>query len=459
VIPPEQVAERYLYIELDVEHPDYADQKNFGYALSMIVKNEKLGERPFFDRVELLPSDPIRGTILSPDGAPLAGIKLLGYSKANASDFRDYGSFTRAVTGADGKFLLKLVKGGVGVFWVTPRDFAITSRPVGKDRGDVGEIRLQTGIRETGRLLAIDGKPLANIPVNIGYQTGGTEDLNGLPVASAIRRGVLTDAEGRFTFDPLPEGEYQLTVDEYLHDPLLEGRHRQFDVPGVFVPKKVHVKDGVVPEPIQFQESPYVMFNAQIYDSKGEKTRGHEIMLYGQIDGQWWHNYGKPDVGGTIAMKVPHGLEQVRVDLMTNEHGALRYRRAKGKELENRVRGIDFGTLTDDVEGFEIVRYRAPIVLVSAVDEAGQPIKEFKVGAAYGWGKQDYILEGEVRSDLSFEHQNDGRYRTSQMLPDEKVKFTVTAKGYESTAEEVSLSEGESKELVLTMKKVPEAEE
>ena len=42
-IPPEQVAERYLYIELDVEHPDYATQAGFGYALSMIRKNEKAG--------------------------------------------------------------------------------------------------------------------------------------------------------------------------------------------------------------------------------------------------------------------------------------------------------------------------------------------------------------------------------------------------------------------------------
>src|SRR5207248_8938427 len=44
-IPPEQVADRYLYIELDVEHPDYATRAGFGYALSMIRKNEGLGER------------------------------------------------------------------------------------------------------------------------------------------------------------------------------------------------------------------------------------------------------------------------------------------------------------------------------------------------------------------------------------------------------------------------------
>ena len=111
------------------------------------------------------------------------------------------------------------------------------------------------------------------------------------------------------------------------------------------------------------------------------------------------------------------------------------------------------GTLNDDVNGFEIIRYKAPLVLVSAVDEKQEPIKDFHVAAAYSWGKQQYVLEGEQRSDLSFEHQQDGRYRTSQMLPDEDVKFTVTAKGYESASETVRLPEGESKELVLTLKK------
>src|SRR5207237_7173843 len=80
VIPPEQSSQRYLYIELDVEHPDYAPQKNFGYALSMIRKNEKLGGRPFFESVELRAAQPITGVLMTPEGKPAAGVKLLAYS-------------------------------------------------------------------------------------------------------------------------------------------------------------------------------------------------------------------------------------------------------------------------------------------------------------------------------------------------------------------------------------------
>ena len=82
-IPPEQVAERYLYIELDVEHPDYATRAGFGYALSMIRKNEKLGERPFFETVELRPAKPITGRVETPEGEPAAGVELLAYSRTD----------------------------------------------------------------------------------------------------------------------------------------------------------------------------------------------------------------------------------------------------------------------------------------------------------------------------------------------------------------------------------------
>src|SRR5262249_14014373 len=72
-IPPEQSASPYLYIELDVEHPDYATRAGFGYALSMTRKNEKLNERPFFETIELRPAKPITGRVETPEGEPAAG--------------------------------------------------------------------------------------------------------------------------------------------------------------------------------------------------------------------------------------------------------------------------------------------------------------------------------------------------------------------------------------------------
>ncbi len=81
-IPPEQVAVKRLYIELDVEHPDYATQAGFGYALSMIRKNEGLGERPFFENITLRPAKPVLGRIETPDGSPAQGVEILAYSRS-----------------------------------------------------------------------------------------------------------------------------------------------------------------------------------------------------------------------------------------------------------------------------------------------------------------------------------------------------------------------------------------
>ncbi len=102
-IPPKQVADRYLYIELDVSHPDYAPRRGFGYALSMIRKNEKIGGRPFFERVELVPGEPITGTVVTPDGKPAAGIKVLAFSMADRRDFEG-ASFAPGSTGESGAF-------------------------------------------------------------------------------------------------------------------------------------------------------------------------------------------------------------------------------------------------------------------------------------------------------------------------------------------------------------------
>jgi beta-lactamase regulating signal transducer with metallopeptidase domain/5-hydroxyisourate hydrolase-like protein (transthyretin family) len=290
-IPPAQVAESSLYIELDVEHDDYAARKGFGYALSMIRKNEMLGERPFFEKTELRPSEPTTGTVVDPDGKALAGVKVQGFSMSNAADFRDYHSFTDTVTDEAGKFRLNLVKGGTGVLWVLPTEYASTSREVNKQRGDLGEIRLRPGVRLSGSVLSAEGKPVPEIPVNIQYEGGGNETVNNLPVATSIRRSAITDGDGRFAFDPLPSGDYRVIPEEHRHDPIVRDRTRH-EIAEVFLPVKVKIQEGVAAAPIEIQASPHVLIKAQILDSKGNKTRGHAFHVFGRMDGQHWFGEG-----------------------------------------------------------------------------------------------------------------------------------------------------------------------
>ena len=91
---------------------------------------------------------------------------------------------------------------------------------------------------------------------------------------------------------------------------------------------------------------------------------------------------GESRSGGKIVAHVPHGLENVQLDLMTNEHHALRWRKAKDGPL-SRNRTIMLGTLDHDVKGIEIVHYNAPILIVKAETKANKPVSDLKVSAHY----------------------------------------------------------------------------
>ena len=57
------------------------------------------------------------------------------------------------------------------------------------------------------------------------------------------------------------------------------------------------------------------------------------------------------------------------------------------------------------------------------------------------------------QGDVYFEKQEDGRWRSSQMFPDEEVTITGSAEGYASKSEKVKIPEAETKELKFTLEK------
>src|SRR5262249_10927895 len=149
--------------------------------------------------------------------------------------------------------------------------------------------------------------------------------------------------------------------------------------------------------------------------------------ILGQMDRESWFGQGKPDASGKIVVHLPHGLENVRMDLSTNEHGVLRWRKTKGGTLHS-GRQVDLGTVNDDVKDIEIVRYTAPILIIDAQDRDKRQIKDFKAQVVYAPGKSpkqpgSFFVNG-VQGDVYLERQEDGRWRSSQMLPDEEVTVT-----------------------------------
>jgi hypothetical protein len=120
-------------------------------------------------------------------------------------------------------------------------------------------------------------------------------------------------------------------------------------------------------------------------------------------------------------------------------------------------REINLGTLEDDVKGIEIIRFVAPILVVDAKDKEGKQIKDFKAQVTYQPGVKnkrpgEQFING-VQGDVYMEKQEDGRWRTSQLLPDEEVTVTVSAGGYKSHTEKLKLAEGTTKHLAPVLEK------
>src|SRR5262249_52827810 len=155
-------------------------------------------------------------------------------------------------TGTDGVFHLKLVKGGDSVFWVLPEDFAPRQIVSGTQRGDMGEVRVETGERLSGEIVDASGQPVSGVWVNAIHRDAqretsfhGTAGRPTIPVATFLRRSTLSDSGGRFELGPLEPGPYRLLVRGFPEDwKTQRSRYRRADLPCAFLPQVVELSSG-----------------------------------------------------------------------------------------------------------------------------------------------------------------------------------------------------------------------
>ena len=257
-ITPEKAAQGDLRIEIDVEHPEYATRTGFRSTLSMIRRNEKMGGRPSFESFRLWPSKPIVGHVERPDGSPAKGVSVLAYSRSGALKPGDTaveflatpGSFSRAKTDQAGKFKVNVTTPGLAVFWILPEDLAgeLHGVPIVRGpNGHVGRFTLRQGVSLKGRVLDVQGKPIAGVFVNAERQNDpeAREILTELHVGDAIARTAITGADGSFALAPLPSGEYRVSPADSSREGS-EGRKMR-PLLAAFTARKVSLKEGETP--------------------------------------------------------------------------------------------------------------------------------------------------------------------------------------------------------------------
>jgi beta-lactamase regulating signal transducer with metallopeptidase domain len=458
-IPPEQAAMRSLYIELDVSHPDYAEERGFGYGLSLIRKDETLGERPFFERVELIPAEPISGTAVMPDGRPAAGIKVRGYFSMGAPGFQgDKSSFTETKTDDKGAFRLNLAKGGDGIFWLLPGDLAPSTHVVHEKRGDMGRFTLQKGIVVKGRVVDRHGKPLAGLLVHAVVSGGPANKEDEFPSCCyGLGRDALTDQKGEFTLAPLPASEYLIHVAINTYDSL-NGHYTPPVPPAAFAPQLLLLKEGETEKSVELAAVPEVVIEGHYYDTRGKPTSGNAPVLQGQMPGTdssspigFYQTDGTMNANGKFVIRAPKGLQEAILSFYTSAHGVVRVRMKKDGPQSNR-RSVELGILEHDIREIEVVRYDAPILFVRSVLEGGTPAKGIEMEMSYTKGRSP-TESPEEGDSVSFSRQPDGRFCTHQLLPDEEFTVTVRAEGCKSKSQTLKLAEGAVRELEFKLQK------
>jgi beta-lactamase regulating signal transducer with metallopeptidase domain len=458
-LPPEEVADDSLYLEVEAHHPNYASKGRSGYSHSMIRKNLEKGDPPFYATIKLWSGEAITGTVVNPAGEPLADVEISMYAVSDHSKEKfGRGSFERAKTDAAGVFRIVPPTPGDGVLWIKPAENAPQAHRIGNRRGDWGRLVMERGTTVRGHVLDAKGVPVAGVRVQARAKSDGEkvdEFLRSNAVAQGIVRNAVTGADGEYALLALPNGEYNVR---------LEADHREDDydplpLEQVFLQSKLAIVDGKAPEPFDIRAVPHVVIRGTYLDSADKPRRGHEISLFGRMDGEFYFAHSTtPGKDGKFEAKAPHGAD-VQIDLVTNEHSALRWRMSHDAPLQ-RGRDVKLGVMEEDLTGFEVVRYEAPILLVKPVDEQGNVLPDCKPVLSYtreAEGKEQmtaYTTGGNV----SFEKQPDGRWRSEQLLPDEPFSIDLKKDGFTTTAQKLSLAEGKDREVVLVMKKDASAE-
>lgn len=454
-IPPEQQNERYLYIELDVEHDTYCSKKGFGYAYSMIVKNLELGEPPFFTEIMLSQGEEVSGRIVDENGKPLEGVEVSGYSVpvTDGSTF-EYGSFDETVTDAEGRFKMNYAKDGNSILWVKPDNYACVQVMTGNKRGDLGDIQLEKGYTISGKVVDALGNPAAGVWLELGDSEAQAEIQ--MPVATSMTRYAKTDDEGRYTMKPMRAARHEIKVRK--SGPAIDENGNEYwdriQLPGVFPSQRVEIKAQEQPQVVNLQGIPHVYVSGKFVNAKGEPTSGHMPHLFGKVNDDYMFFEGeKGEEKGDFFIMVPHGMQDAKISFITNEHSALKIKVGDG-EVEHNTRDIDLGTLEEDFTEITVYRYVAPILQIKVVDENGENLDDVNIGAIYeGEETGQYNPINGPATSVFFEKQKDGYHRSSQLCPDSKFEYFAQMDGYERASEKLEMKENETKQVTLTLKK------
>jgi beta-lactamase regulating signal transducer with metallopeptidase domain len=472
-LPVGEVAEPTLALLPRATHPGYADLGPVQYGYHYFRRNMRPGVKNPFDTQRMYPGEEVTGIIHDPQGRPVLDLPIKAFSTRTKKDIQppasverdeddqSIGNFyvagegpvssnTEVRTDAQGRFRFVALKSGTVQFAVEPHEFAAATTLLGDKRGDIGIVQLASGVRVTGRVLDVAGKPVPNVWVNM-RRAHPRQPLD--TTGDLTSRAAKTDGNGNFALEPVLPGQYRATID---------GRDERSSMslvgagplPAAFDPLILDVPAEGKLQPLENRAIPSATIDVQFVDSAGKPFAGGDLIIEGRRGPRPFSRHMRTDEQGKMVTALPRDLTQVRLYPLGDDDSAYRIRRGPNGELKNDHQ-INLGKLDHDVSDIFFVRYNAPTLWFKMLDPQGKPIAGFDAK-----GMQVEGVEAEIhykstagRPPLPTDPFANAipiggtEWRTMGLLPDEEFTLTVKAPGLEPASHTLKLAEGETTKI------------
>ena len=446
-----------------------------------MLLGREAGEKPFFETIKLSKGIQYSGQVETPDGKPASGVPFeiapFGVDSSSSENFVDDG---KGMTDSDGRFRLRMPRSQQIALYVTPHEHAPFQRFFGVDEpekhpdswvsGNFGRLVLAPGIRLSGRLIDLKGRPVAG------------QLITALSIYGQHGRTATTDAHGEFTFAPLRQGNYLI-----FGEGQRPGSGIDLATPSgarsgtVLQPAKIYLKNGIVPDQLVLRELATVRIEMRFVDAQGRPVRGDVVGLGGtlpQADNRpveeqavfasqtlsamisgperedktpnlEWGTQLMADTAGRLYINAPKGLHDVVFSTrQPDETTSIATRLGDGEPLLF-FGGGQIEELKADMPNVTFVVYRSPTIRARVKTEDGEtPFANVQVRASFHSSDQDHEVE--------FAEEVDGRFRSQRLFPDQTYEVCAVATGFvPNRILRIRLSEGMSRNVDLVLKRQP----
>ncbi|MDJ0975012.1 MAG: carboxypeptidase regulatory-like domain-containing protein [Planctomycetota bacterium] len=226
--------------------------------------------------IELVPGLAIEGTVIGPDGTPVADAKVQVKNMNPFQLLQRWGvnwwsQFTEPVRSDDsGRFTLAALPPGKSYELYARKDgFAGSYADAVAVEADqpppTVTLKLTQGATVAGRVIDVDGNGVSGVNINIWGQNQ--------PLAGG-RTNTTTDGEGRFEVTGLAPGDYQYYVQQGYGS-----LNQQSHIKGL--------EEGEVRDDIEIQLKGGQKVTGKLVDSKGKPVRYQSLQL--KVENNWFH--------------------------------------------------------------------------------------------------------------------------------------------------------------------------